>query len=221
MTASHPGGTALTAMQAMLTTHGLDAAPAGDGALTVTVQGGAPVTVTVTDGDSPRWTARTEQVTVYDARELSIPSDIDAVWAAEATARYRAEREQGTDLTSRPGGSLSRILARAFQAHGIPTAEDPGSTAASSALVATFPDGNEMVVWDAAHETDAIPASDYIRLGAWLRHGGYSDDADVPQEEIDLQLTGTLWGDIAVLLHIADELHRAAVDGGAVQEGGA
>lgn len=191
----------ITAMQTMLTTHGLSVSPTGEHVLTVELHNATPITVTTTGGDNPRWTARAGETAVYDS-PAATDAATDALWAAEAVTRYAAETERGTDLTDRFGGSLHMVLERAFAAHSMPTTEHPGSTMAYSGLLAELQDGNDISIWDTVHETLTVPAAEYRRFGAYHRllNGG-PKDGDVPEEEIPLARTSSLWGDLAVLIH--------------------
>ncbi|MET9779241.1 hypothetical protein ABZ023_34195 [Streptomyces sp. NPDC006367] len=207
---------AITAMQSQLTANGLNVHPHGKG-LRVDLSNATAIYLALTNSPyGPRWSARSGWTVVYDTTEqdiipADIAADIDAAWAAEAVARYTAETERGTDLAGVFGGNLGQVLERAFAAHGIPTEDHPDNGLVVTALLAKLPDGNDVGIWDAVNETNSIPAADYGRFGAQYRRvKDLPDDVDVPESEIPLTYTGSLWGDLAVLIHTVKSLYGAA-----------
>ncbi|QDN54065.1 hypothetical protein [Streptomyces sp. S1D4-20] len=200
-------GEAITAMQTMLDAHHLSVHPHGRGLRVDLSNGTAVYLATVESANGPRWSARSGWTVVYEDIPADIDAATDAAWAAEAVARFAAEAERGTDLSDWFGGNLGQVLERAFQAHGIPTEEHPGG----SSLLAKLPDGNGIAIWDTAYETTSIPAADYEHFGAAHRLiDGLPEDADAPETEIPLTRTGSLWGDLAALIHAVKALYDAA-----------
>ncbi|QKZ23841.1 hypothetical protein [Streptomyces chartreusis] len=213
MPSTGPDPSQITTMQSLLTAHRLTASLPAEGMLTVDLGSGARITVTTADERGPLWVARAGETSVYDsptaerlaAADLTaadVSADLDTAWAAEAVARYAAEAERGTNLSHLYDGSLGCVLERAFEAHGIPIVAYPGSTVQCSGRLVVLPDGNDIALWDAVHTTASIPAADYERFGAAYR---LVDDSprysEVPEEEIPLVRTGSLWGDLAILIH--------------------
>lgn len=204
-----PVSSQITAMQSLLTVNRLNVSPTAEGVLTVELHNGAQVTVATADGDGPRWSARAGETVIYDSPEAGIPADTDTAWAAEAVARYAAETERGTDFTSVFGGNLGQVLERAFQAHGITAIHDGNSV---TNVTIELPDGSGIQVWDGAHENASRPAAEYLRFDAarlqWLDFDAHETDA--PETNIPLTSTGSLWGDLAVLIHAVKALYDAA-----------
>ncbi|QDN54290.1 hypothetical protein [Streptomyces sp. S1D4-20] len=200
-----PVSSQITAMQSLLTANRLNVSPTAEGVLTVELRNGAQVTVATADGDGPRWAARAGETVIYDSPEAGIPADTDAAWAAEAVARYAAEAERGTDLTNWFGGNLGQVLERAFQAHGITAVHDGNSV---TNVTIELPDETSIQMWDGAHENAARPAAEYLRFDAV--HVQLADGWDAPETEIPLTYTGSLWGDLAVLIHAVKALYDAA-----------
>lgn len=202
-------------MQMMLSAHRLQVSPTAHG-LEVALASGSSIDLMLKDSpNGPHWSARSDQHVIYNPTtqdNWDVPKDIAAVWAAEAVARYAAEAERGTDLTRLSEGSLRQVLERALAAHGIPSAEHGGSTPTVGALLAKLPDGNEVVIGDEEYGTTAIPAADYTRFGALYRRvKDLPEHMDAPEKEIPLAATGSLWGDIAALVHAIEELRAASM----------
>lgn len=212
MPSTGPDPSQITTMQSLLAAHRLTACLPAEGMLTVDLGSGADHC----DHRRRRWAAlgspRGETI-VYDsptAKSLAaadltaadVSADLDTAWAAEAVARYAAEAERGTNLNNLYDGSLGCVLERAFEAHGIPIVAYPGSTVQCSGRLVVLPDGNDIALWDAVHTNASIPAADYKRFGAAYRLvDGAPRYSEVPEEEVPLVLTGSLWGDLAILIH--------------------
>ncbi|MGW6793644.1 hypothetical protein [Streptomyces chartreusis] len=203
-------------MRALLTARGLRASVTGDAVVMVELRCGEQVTLTASvAGDTLRWSARAGETVVYDSpaddalpADFPVPdvfADSDMVWAADAVACYATEAERGTDLASVFGGNLGQVLERAFQAHGI-TASHDGSIGVSNVEI-DLPDGTLVHIWDAGHESTGLPAADYIRFSAL--HLTPTDGGDARETPIPLTFTGSLWGDLAVLIHAVKNKHDA------------
>ncbi|MFJ8785924.1 hypothetical protein [Streptomyces sp. NPDC102476] len=204
---------AITAMQRTLAAHRLTVHPHGRGLRVDLINGTAVYLAVVESANGLRWSARSGWSVIYDTTEQDVPADIDsatdAAWAAEAVVRYAAEAERGTDLTSWFGGSLGLVLERAFQAHGITAVHDGNAV---TNVTIELPDGSGVEVWDGAHENAARPAADYLRFDAvhreWLDFDAHETDA--PETKIPLTYTGSLWGDLAALIHAVKALYDAS-----------
>lgn len=204
---------AIATMQSLLTANRLNVHPHGKGLRVDLINGTAIYLAVVESANGPRWSARSGWTVVYDTTEQDQPADIDpatdTVWAAEAVARYAAETERGTDFASVFGGNLGQVLERAFQAHGITAIHDGNAV---TNVTIELPDGSGIQVWDGAHENASRPAAEYLRFDAvrieWLDFDAHETDA--PETEIPLTYTGSLWGDLAVLIHAVKALHDAA-----------
>ncbi|MFJ1874179.1 hypothetical protein [Streptomyces chartreusis] len=202
-------------MRSLLTARGLHASVTGDAVMVELRCGEQVITTAGVAGDDLRWSARAGETAVYDspaddglAADFPAPdvfADVDMVLVADAVACYAVEAERGTDLTGVFGGNLGQVLERAFQAHGI-TARHEGSIGVSNVEI-DLPDGTLVHIWDAGHESTGLPAADYIRFGAV--HLTPTDGGDDRETHIPLTRTGSLWGDLAVLIHAVKGLYAA------------
>ncbi|QKZ23842.1 hypothetical protein [Streptomyces chartreusis] len=202
-------------MRSLLTARGLHVSVTGDAVVMVELRCGERITLTASVvGDGLRWSACAGETVVYDspadalAADFPVPdvfADSDMVWAADAVACYATEAERGTDLADVFGGNLGQVLERALQAHGIIASHD-GSIGVSNVEI-DLPDGTLVHIWDAGHESTGLPAADYIRFGAV--HLTPTDGGDDRETPIPLTYTGSLWGDLAVLIHAVKNKYDA------------
>lgn len=222
-------------MRLLLTARGLHASMTGDAVVTVELRRGERIITTAhVAGDGLRWSARAGETLVYDTPAADGPAaapvdglaaapvdspagggagvavsfsfaDAGMVWAADAVACYAVEAERGTDLTGVFGGNLGQVLERAFQAHGI-TARHEGSIGVSNVEI-DLPDGTLIQIWDAGNESTGLPAADYLAFGAV--HLTPTDGGGDRETQIPLTRTGSLWGDLAVLICAVKNMHEA------------
>ncbi|QKZ15985.1 hypothetical protein [Streptomyces chartreusis] len=221
-------------MRSLLTARGLHVSVTGDAVVTVELRCGEQISTTASvAGDGLRWSACAGETVVYDSPAADSPAaesvgciaaepagsasegngvpasfnfaDSDMVWAADAVACYATEAERGTDLAGVFGGNLGQVLERAFQAHGI-TARHDGSIGVSNVEI-DLPDGTLVHIWDAGHESTGLPAADYLAFGAV--HLTPTDGGDDRETPIPLTCTGSLWGDLAVLIYAVKGLYEA------------